>query len=304
MDDQRPGPAGARLLIDFSAFVAERTSRFAGREWCLDAVDDWLHERRPRAFFIVGEPGSGKTALAARLFEISRGDAASGRPELAHGFLSAVHFCSAHDLQWSDPILFAKSISLQLAGSCPGFAESLLAETGGERVKIDVKQTVHRVESSEVAAVVIRQLVVGDVTPEHAFTQLVAGPLARVLDAQPDCRVVIMVDALDESLVWPSTGIAKLLALTQRFPEGCRLIISSRPEERFSARSVGLASANSPCRRIVSVGSTTTWSCSRHNGSPPACANASRRHSAKLASHSYSPNARTGSSCTHVTCWR
>lgn len=45
-----------------------------GREWVLQAVNDWLKEPKGARFFILtGDPGSGKSAISGRLWEFAGG---------------------------------------------------------------------------------------------------------------------------------------------------------------------------------------------------------------------------------------
>ena len=61
-------------VIDFSAYVAERTQGFDGRDWILLAIDAWLADPAgPPLFLLTGEPGAGKSAMAGRLALISTG---------------------------------------------------------------------------------------------------------------------------------------------------------------------------------------------------------------------------------------
>ena len=63
-------------VLDFSGYIAERTRDFVGREWVFQAIDDWLGDSGgARVFLLTGEPGCGKTAIAARLVEFSQGEA-------------------------------------------------------------------------------------------------------------------------------------------------------------------------------------------------------------------------------------
>jgi hypothetical protein len=241
------GRRAGLLMDDYRKFVADRTTGFVGREWCLEVVADWLRQGAPRIMLIVGEPGCGKSALAGKLTELSCDDAHMRHPEFAPGFLSAVHFCSSGDARWSDPIRFVKSVSEQLAVSCPGFAQALVEEAGlnielrqEAGLDIEVRQTVTHVESGNVIGLVIEKLVVGNVVPELAFTQLVAGPLERTLRDDPDGRVVLLVDALDESLSWGSMGwrgsIAGLVTSVQHLTPAVRLLLFSRPDATLERR--------------------------------------------------------------------
>jgi hypothetical protein len=50
--------------LDFSAYIAERTRDFTGREWVLENIDTWLADRAgPRYFLLTGAPGSDKSAI-------------------------------------------------------------------------------------------------------------------------------------------------------------------------------------------------------------------------------------------------
>lgn len=61
-------------MLDFSAYIAERTQSFTGREWVFQRIDHWLRGTgNPRVFLLTGASGVGKTALAARLVEMSQG---------------------------------------------------------------------------------------------------------------------------------------------------------------------------------------------------------------------------------------
>jgi hypothetical protein len=59
------------LPINFSAYIAERTRDFTGREWVFAELDRWLVTADvPQYFIITGAPGIGKTAVAARLTQV------------------------------------------------------------------------------------------------------------------------------------------------------------------------------------------------------------------------------------------
>jgi hypothetical protein len=59
------------VLPDFSSYLAERTRDFTGREWVFAEIDCWLATPdASRLFTITGEPGIGKTTIAARMTQI------------------------------------------------------------------------------------------------------------------------------------------------------------------------------------------------------------------------------------------
>lgn len=60
--------------IDYSEFVLDRTRTFTGRDWVFQASDNWLADPRGnRVYFLTGGPGTGKSAIAARLVQIAAG---------------------------------------------------------------------------------------------------------------------------------------------------------------------------------------------------------------------------------------
>ena len=64
-------------ILNFPAFIADRTRDFIGREWVFAKIDRWLADHDGPSFFILtGEPGVGKSAIAARLTRI-RADSAA-----------------------------------------------------------------------------------------------------------------------------------------------------------------------------------------------------------------------------------
>jgi hypothetical protein len=62
-------------MTDFDGLINERTAAFAGREWVFRSIDEWLEDpAAERVFLLTGGPGTGKTAIAARLVQVSRGE--------------------------------------------------------------------------------------------------------------------------------------------------------------------------------------------------------------------------------------
>jgi ABC-type glutathione transport system ATPase component len=81
---ERNGTAmiGNSMVSDFSDYIAERTKDFSEREGVFKTIDGSLADRkRPQFFTLTGEPGIGKTAIAARLTQIRD--------------LAAAHYCIA-----------------------------------------------------------------------------------------------------------------------------------------------------------------------------------------------------------------
>jgi len=85
-----------------------------GRRWLADPDASQM-------FLLAGEPGIGKTSIAAWLTQFSAGDATPPADYacVSDGFLNAVHFCSARNGGWISPDGFVRSLSAQLAARYP-----------------------------------------------------------------------------------------------------------------------------------------------------------------------------------------
>ena len=121
--------------IDFSEYVVERTRDFTGREWVFKAVDAWLAEPAgSRTFLLVGGPGTGKSAILARLAQFSLGQAfTDGCPRLTPGFLVYHHFCQAFQDATLNPVRFVEALSLALAQRYQPFAKALIEFKQGDK---------------------------------------------------------------------------------------------------------------------------------------------------------------------------
>jgi hypothetical protein len=154
-------PGETQSLINFDRYVADHAREFTGREWIFEAINAWLDEPDgPHYFLLTGEPGSGKTAIASRLSQFSRGgiSLSEGLSNLTQKFLSAYHFCSARDRRWISPHVFAKSLAIQLAGRYPAYTKALAERSSDETIHVEVKQHVGEVTGGHIASVVIENL--------------------------------------------------------------------------------------------------------------------------------------------------
>ncbi|MBD2095610.1 hypothetical protein H6F90_10625 [Trichocoleus sp. FACHB-591] len=223
-----------KLGIDFSDYIADRTLNFTGREWVFKAIQNWLADPESDRFFLLtGEPGSGKTAIVARLAQFAQG--VETYPGLKAGFLQAVHFCSARDSVWTDPKEFARSLALQLATSIPEFGLAL-KDIGEKTTNINVEQTIGTAQSSNITGVMIQNLTISGLTGQEAFTQVVVNPLRQIQQEGFSQPVTILVDSLDEALTHDgeSTIVSLLSKLSDSIKPG--LILTSRNEGRVKEK--------------------------------------------------------------------
>ena len=238
--------------LDRAAALPNDPPVFVGRRWVLERLDSWL-ESGGRYFHLVGEPGSGKTALSRQLAHIAKAapnvradtsfvvDPAFSR--LRAGFIDATHFCSARDRRMVNPLVFAESLGAQLAALSPVYTQAMLEALGAQTARVE--QHVGAAENSTVIGVLIEQLNARGPSPEDAFDRLVREPLEAWCRAEPGRNMVILVDALDESLAYRGdVGIVPLLSQAHELPPNVRFIITSRPiaeiERKLAATSGGV----------------------------------------------------------------
>ncbi|RPI24813.1 MAG: hypothetical protein EHM61_16070 [Acidobacteria bacterium] len=225
-------------LFDFADYIEQRVAHFTGRDWVFQELDLWLaNPASSRYYLLTGEPGSGKSAVAARLSQFSLGEVA--QPDacrnLTPGFLRAVHFCSTTASNWIDPLYFARSIALQLS-SLEAFKRALV-DVGNKVININVQQTATVQSGGSVTGVRIENLTIQGLNGQEAFNSAVLDPLRSIYQAGFDQPIAILIDALDEALAALTTvKIVDLLAGVQGLDDRVRFILTSRPDPKVDNR--------------------------------------------------------------------
>jgi len=228
-------PVQTSSALDFSKYISERTEHFAGRQWVFQAIEDWLATKdSERYFWLTAEPGAGKTAISARLWQLARKVVTQpGLSRIPSGSLRAVHFCSARDGMWIDPRMFAQSVALQLS-SIPAFAKALV-QVGDRTVNINIQYEVQKAAAgATVSGLVIKSLDLSGLKEEPAFNRVLTEPLQRIYTEGFSESIEIIVDALDESLSYTGqVTIADLLSRLESLSPQVRFIITSRPNPKL-----------------------------------------------------------------------
>jgi hypothetical protein len=111
--------------IDFTRYIDRLTERFTGREWLFEQIDHWLHQGNEQFYLLTGEPGVGKSAIAAKLTQI-RSD------------IAAYHFCRAGDVETVRPGRVLRSLAAQLGKTLPHYGEALAKTIDPIHLRIDV----------------------------------------------------------------------------------------------------------------------------------------------------------------------
>ena len=195
--------AQGRLLkalqpIRFGADVQRLLRDFTGRKWVFAEVDRWLADPEgPKVFWITGAPGAGKSAIAAWLRD--------NRREVA-----AFHFCDIASEEKRDPVKLVASVAFQLSTQLPDYAARLSS--------LALEETLAEYHEAYTL-----------------FDKIIVQPLSDNFP-EPDRRIVVLIDALDEATSQKRNEIVRLLAASaDKTPSWLRFLVTSRPEPEILA---------------------------------------------------------------------
>ncbi len=186
---------------NFSGYVKEKRRGFVGRKWLFEEVRDWYgNTDGPQALLICADFGVGKSAFMAELASSSH-----GVPIGAH------HFCHHDTTETLNPATFVRSVAAQLAHVLSDYKAAVENDP-------EARDWLDRAQ--------------GD--PASAFERAVVSPLNAI--NAPAALLVLLVDALDESLDWEQsagsvrvTTIVRLLAgRVKRMPAWLKVLATSR----------------------------------------------------------------------------
>jgi len=193
----RPAPFAARM----GELLSEE---FFGRQWLLNDIESWrTAERRSKVFCITGEPGIGKSAIAAWLAHCGKAN------------VIAIHFCQHDHPVFASPARVIRSIACQMAARLPDYrrflVESLQRELKADDPD-DERSALQRLDSYSAA---------------ELFDLLIAQAAHFGLRGGRE-RYLVVIDALDEA----GSELARFLAQkVSSLPDWLGFVVTSRPDE-------------------------------------------------------------------------
>jgi hypothetical protein len=220
--------------INYSSYIASRTHEFTGREWVFRKIAEWLADAAgKRTFLLSGGPGTGKTAIASRVVQMSLGEIdATTYPNLRRDSLTYFHFCQAGREGTLSPLAFVEALSGACANRYSAF-RAALESTASRQIIINSLVNVQGdvqagalVTGAHISQIHI-EITGGDARP--VFDQAVRRPLEALCAQSPTERIVVLVDSLDEALGFSAeNNIVQLLKLANDFPPQVRFFLTCR----------------------------------------------------------------------------
>jgi hypothetical protein len=203
--------------IAFERDIEKLTKGFTGREWVFEEIDRWLQQGNERFFILTGEPGVGKSAIAAHLTQ-TRKD------------IAAYHFCIARQISTVEPNNVLLSLAAQLIKYFPDYGEALVNTVKPLFLKVNVEINIENIRDSVVQGVVINNLHIH--YPKQALDIVLRQALAA-LPKPPKDPILILIDSLDEAVTYSNeNNLVTLLSSVDDLPPWVRFILTSRPDKQ------------------------------------------------------------------------
>jgi len=177
---------------------------FVGRKWVLDSIEQWRtrSDRSSRLFWILGNPGVGKSAILAHLSHFGKDK------------VIAAQFCEYDKPDHRNASRVICNLAFQMATHLPDYRKLLL--------------TLPEIDNLETKG------------ESELFDYLFTNPLRMVPEGGRE-SYLILIDALDEAKEGEQNPLVEMLARhTPRLPEWLGIIVTSRPEKNVTDPLQGL----------------------------------------------------------------
>jgi hypothetical protein len=230
---------------------------FTGRDRVLQEILGWINDpKSERVMLLLAEPGWGKSSLCAWMIGQGRQPATlaeQGRRAQIMNAWSASYLCSTTSGSTINPTTFSRSIAEQLASRFADFAAALVRRAAPGQYNASI--TANEISGQAIGInIATQQIIVEAANARDVYEHAVRLPLVDVVAARPaGGRIFILVDGIDDALLFGRNNIVDLLLASGDFPDRVRFFLTSRREDR-----VRLAFPPSEHVRVVFV-SDDTW---------------------------------------------
>jgi cellulose biosynthesis protein BcsQ len=213
-------------------------SDFAGRDWVFKEIGDWLGGSKTSVLIVTGGPGTGKSAVAARVVAFATGATSPPRSlRSLSGNLVLAHSCRKES-GWRT---FLTALAQALASRSPQFTAALArASASAPEISVRVQQRIGATQArDDGAGLTIESISIApEVSAETAFRLIIQKPLQEAANSSTlPTPMLILVDSLDMAIdASGRNNVAELLALASRpgtLPPNIRLLILTRPDPRI-----------------------------------------------------------------------
>ena len=191
--------------FDWSDYLITAKEKFIGRNWLYRELEN-LHEDNVTGVLIMGDPGTGKSALSAQLV-CSR----TSSPTIYNHILG-YHLCKHSDKNTQIAGKFVRNLAEMIARRLPEYG--------------------YIVSNSSYIQRSLNSDCLDNQDPVGCFEQAILSPLKNLANV-PEKNWYLVIDALDECLTQSETSHSILYLLRQkllRFPSWLKLILTSRNE--------------------------------------------------------------------------
>ncbi|MEH2062394.1 MAG: AAA family ATPase [Nostoc sp.] len=220
-------PATNLAAISFEEHIRLLKENFQGRSWVFVKINEWLQGEDGQFLILTGEPGIGKSAIAAQLIQTCDD-------------IKAYHFCRSRDVETVTPSRVLRSLAAHLAENVPDYGLALVNSIKPYIVQVERSiQNVGSAINSQIVGVYIKELKPSD--PQNELDILIRAPLAKLQEMyaeqqQKPPTLVILIDELDEAVT--TTGEENLVTLlralsrSESLPKWVRFVLTSRSDQR------------------------------------------------------------------------
>ncbi|XP_020912149.2 uncharacterized protein LOC110249911 [Exaiptasia diaphana] len=205
--EDRPLPFNLR---DVSTQLNAARKDFVGRRWFYDDVKNLLESLDPPVLLIIGEPGSGKSAIAANLICSRTSEAA------IHENIIAYHLCQHYSKETQEPGKFIKN------------TVHMISRRSREYENVILNGTLMKVLQGRKC----------ESDPYKCFIEAIVDPLKRAFK-NPSKFYYIVIDALDECIPHQSQHVTIIDLLKDKvneFPKSIKVIATTRNDSKVVKR--------------------------------------------------------------------